>query len=264
MRILLAAAVLATTGCRRTMVADPLMPPTRDALDGWDAALAEVVTEDGYVDYDALEEHRDALIDYVAWLGSEEAWVGRVTKDWHAQYLNSYNALVLFQILERHRPASVMDVRDWFPADGAAFFHLTQFELGVEHLTLSEIENERLRWKEMDYRDHAALNCGARSSPPMRAELYRTPIVQEQLENQMRRWVMDDARGVRIDDDKAHFNPMFDWYARDFAFFSAGQDLCTIASQHAGGSKRRRLEELAAQGCPHDFFPFDWALNQSQ
>ncbi len=264
MRILLAAAILATPGCRRTMVANPLLPPTRDAIDAWNEALGQVVTEDGYVDYAVLEENRGALVDYVGWLGSEEAWVGRVTKDWHAQYLNAYNALVLFQILERDRPASVMDARDWFPADGAAFFHLTQFELGVEHLTLSEIENERLRWKEMDYRDHAALNCGARSCPPMRGELYRTPILQEQLENQMRRWVADDARGVRFEGDKALFNPIFDWYGRDFAFFSAGQDLCTIASQHVGGPKRRKLEELAEQGCPHDFFAYDWALNQSR
>jgi hypothetical protein len=264
MRIVLAAAVLATPGCRRTMVADPLMPPTRDALDAWDAALAEVVTEDGYVDYAVLEEHRDALVDYVAWLGSEEAWVGRVTKDWHAQYLNAYNALVLFQILERDRPSSVRDVHDWLPVDGAAFFHFTQFELGVEHLTLSEIQNERLRWKEMDYRDHAALNNGARSSPPMRAEMYRTPILQEQLDNQMRQWIMDDARGVRFEGDKAIFNPLFDWYARDFDFFSAGKDLCTIASEHVGGPKRRKLEELAAMGCPHDFFQFDWALNEAR
>jgi hypothetical protein len=170
---------------------------------------------------------------------------------------------VLFQVMERDKPDSVMHARYWLPIDGAAFFHFTQFELGVEHLTLSEIENERLRWKEMDYRDHAALNCASRSCPPMRAELYRTPVVRDQIEDQMNRWVADDARGVRFEGEKALFNPIFDWYARDFSFFSAGQDLCTLTAEHAKGEKKDTLERLAAKGCPHEFFAYDWALNQS-
>jgi hypothetical protein len=264
LRLSLAVVLLATGGCRRTMEADPLIPPTEDAVEAWDLALGEIVTEDGYVDYAALEQRRDVLVDYVAWLGLEDAWVGRVTKDWHAQYLNAYNALVLFQVLERGVPSSVTEVHDWLPVDGAAFFHLTQFELGVEHLTLSEIENERLRWKEMDYRDHAALNCAARSCPPMRGELYRKPLLHDQLDNQMRRWLMDDARGVRFEGDKVLFNPIFDWYARDFHFFSAGKDICTIAAEHTAGPKRTKLAELAAKGCPHDFYAYDWGLNQSR
>jgi len=255
-------ALIALTGCRRTMEADPALPASKEAVGAWGDALAKIVTDDGYVDYTALEQQRIPLTNYVAWLASEEAWEGRVTKDWHAQYLNAYNALVLFQILERGKPPNVREVRDWIPVDGAAFFHFTQFELGVEFLTLSEIENERLRWKEMDYRDHAALNCAARSCPPMRPELYRTGQLKDQLEDQMSHWVMDDARGVRFDGDKALFNPIFDWYARDFSFFSVGEDLCTIASHYATGEKQLILEGLAAKGCPHAFYPFDWALNE--
>jgi hypothetical protein len=257
-------ALIALAGCRRTMLADPAMPASKEAVAAWDAALAEIVTDDGYVDHAALEQRRNALTNYVAWLGSEDAWSGRVTKDWHAQYLNAYNALVLFQISERGRPPNVREVRDWIPVDGAAFFHFTQFELGVEYLTLSEIENERLRWKEMDYRDHAALNDGARSSPPLRQELYRTGQLRDQLDDQMARWVMDDARGVRFDGDTALFNPIFDWYARDFAFFSVGENLCTIASHFATDEKKATLERLAENGCPHEFYPFDWALNEGK
>jgi hypothetical protein len=98
----------------------------------------------------------------------------------------------------------------------------------------------------------------------MRPELYRREGLHEQLDDQMTKWVMDDARGVRFDGDKALFNPIFDWYARDFSFFSVGEDLCTIAAQFATGDKKKTLERLAGMGCPHEFYPFDWALNEAR
>jgi hypothetical protein len=226
--------------------------------------LGRVVTPDGYVDWDALEADRQPLDAYISWLSSERAWQGRITKEWHAQYLNAYNMLVLWQVLERGRPASVHDVKGMIPVDGWKFFSGTQFELGVEWLTLSEIENERIRWKEMDYRDHAALNCASMGCPPLRNELYRLPALQSQLDDQMQRWIMDDVRGVRIEDGVAVFSPIFDWYARDFEFFSAGQDLCELAAEHAIGEKQQQLRQLAGRGCPHRFSEYDWSLNDAE
>lgn len=237
---------------------------SKEAPKRWEALLDKIVDERGLVDYDTLEQERSALDDYVAWLGDERAWAGRLTKDWHAQYLNVYNALVLFQVLERGRPASVLDVKGIVPYSGFAFFHGTQFPLGVETLTLSEIENERVRWKEMDLRDHAAMNCASMSCPPLRGELYRGPALQAQLDDQMRRWLSDETRGVRIEGGRAVFNPIFDWFSRDFHFFSAGQDPCTIAAKYVDDPALvAELQQLAEQDCPRDYFPYDWSLNDS-
>src|SRR5690242_1855532 len=95
--------------CRESLP-PPNVDVEKDAGRELTALLESVVTPDGLVDYDALEANRGALDGYVAWLGSEKAWQGRLTKEWHAQYLNAYNAFVLYQVLERGRPASVMDV----------------------------------------------------------------------------------------------------------------------------------------------------------
>jgi hypothetical protein len=249
------------TGCRTTMVSSGT--PGKEAGKRWELLLDRVVDDQGYVDYDTLESERGALDDYVAWLADERAWPGRITKDWHAQYLNAYNALVLFQVLERGRPDSVLDVQGWVPWPGFAFFHSTQFQLGIEKLTLSEIENERIRWKEMDLRDHSAMNCASRSCPPMRQQLYRGGGLAAQLDDQMLAWLSDEERGVRIEGDVAVFNPIFDWFARDFHFFSAGQDPCTIAAEYVGDpDKSRKLLELAERECPRRFFEYDWRLNQ--
>ncbi|MEQ1508763.1 MAG: DUF547 domain-containing protein [Myxococcota bacterium] len=250
-----------STGCRQTLSSSAEY--RKDAPKVWEELLSQVVTEDGRVDYDTLEAQRGALDVYVAWLGSERSWQGRLTKDWHAQYLNAYNALVLFQVLERGRPDSVLDVRGAIPKGGFKFFHTTQFPLGDESLTLSEIENERLRWKEMDERDHGAMNCASASCPPLRAELYRTPALQTQLDDQMKRWLSDPQRGVRIENGQAVFNPIFDWFERDFSFFTAGQDPCAMAAGYVDPPLSTELRDLSNRGCPHTYFDYDWSLNDA-
>lgn len=255
MRLALLSALLCL-GCRQSMRSTAV--PNAEASADWQALLEKVVTAEGLVDYDALSADREPLDRYVAWLATPEAWPGKVTRDWHAQYLNAYNALVLFQVLERGRPASVRDVP-------FRFFHWTQFQIGEEWLTLSEIENERIRWKEMDVRDHAALNCASMSCPPLRPELYRAVDLPKQLDEQWRRWINDEQRGVRLEGDKAVFNPIFEWYARDFEFFSAGVDICTLAAAVTENPRKRKtLYDLAAKGCPHEVFEYDWALNDAE
>ena len=231
----------------------------------WANALRDVVTPEGLVDYDRLEDRREDLEGYVAWLGTGEAWQGRLTRDFHGRYLNAYNALVMYQVLERGRPASVRDPRRLIPAAGAAFFLETQFKLGPDWLSLSEIEHERLRLKEMDIRDHAALNCASMSCPPLLNELYRSQprVLSGQLDEQMTRWVMDD-RALRFEGEKLFFNPIFEWYSRDFRFWSAGLDLCSITAEYASGKRRKKLERAADLGCPHAYFEYDWSLNEAR
>ncbi|MEQ1567701.1 MAG: DUF547 domain-containing protein [Myxococcota bacterium] len=249
-------------GCRESM--SSTAPADKGAVPAWGKLLAQVVDERGFVDYDALEADRGPLDRYVAWMGNERAWPGKTTKDWHAQYLNTYNALVMYQVLERGRPASVLDVQGIVPKGGYKFFHGTQFPVGGEWLTLAEIENERVRWKEMDYRDHAAMNCASKSCPPLRAELYGGGKMEAQLDEQFHQWINDDERGVRIVDGQAQFSPIFDWFARDFEFFTAGISPCTLAASVTDDpAKQQALYDLASQGCPHGTFDYDWSLNDA-
>lgn len=265
MRSVLPLLLLFAGACRESMGPPESPLGTRKAAaTAWENLLTWIVDENGLVDYDLLEQHRGRLDAYIAWLATEEAWPGKLTKDWHAQYLNAYNALVLYQVLERGRPASVLDVQGILPIGGYRFFHGTQFLVGDGWITLSEIENERVRHKELDYRDHAALNCASKSCPPLRNELYKSKGLTTQLDDQFARWMNDEQRGVRIEDGEAVFSPIFDWYAHDFDFFTAGIDPCTLAASVIRKPKvRQQLYELSAQGCPRRYFDYDWSLNDS-
>lgn len=255
--------LLLALGCREPLVPDR-PPPEEDPSAAWGDLLRRAVGDQGYVDYDLLERERDTLDAWVAWLAGPAPWEQQRVGRRFALYLDAWNALVLYQVLERGRPASVLDVRGRLPGEGSGFFVETRFRLGREWRSLSEIAHQLVRHAELDVRAHAALGCAAMSCPPVRGGLYtRGGPLQPQLQDQMRRWLADDERGVRIEDDVAVFNPIFDRYARDFSFWTAGADLCTMAAPYTTGEKRARLTELAAKGCPHRFFAFDARLNDA-
>lgn len=253
--------MLLALGCRETLVSHG---HPRGAGPAWEATLERIVQPDGTVDYDALEADRSGLDDYVAWIASGQEMRGKKKADHHDFWLNAYNALVIFQVLERGRPASVMDVDGWLPVPGSGFFLETQFQVGVDALSLSEIEHERVRMKELNYRDHAALNCASLGCPPLRPELYVKERLKEQLTEQMDLWMADREKGVRVEDGVAVFSPIFDWYAFDFEFTSGGLNPCEIAAQHTVGPIRDELAALGRTGCPHRFMGYDWRLNDAR
>lgn len=252
--------ILLLFACRTTL--EPSVPPRDDAPKQWGALLEQAVDEDGYVDYDRIARRKVVLDRYVAWLKRER--VGRIARPAYrrAHWINAFNGLVIYQILERGRPDSVLDAPGW--PRGAGFFYWTAFPLDGNRLTLSlwEIGYERILAQHQDYREFAALHLGARSSPPLRAGLYTGDTLGQQLDEAFTRWMMD-RRGVRLEGGRALFNPIFQRHARQFAHYAQPADLCTLAVRHTRGKRRARLKELADQGCPHGFFDFDWRLNDA-
>jgi len=255
-------AILALLGCRETMYS-PVDPPLDNPSAAYGALLSRVVGRDGMVDYDQLEDERGALDDYVAWISLDEAFKGERPINHPADWVNAYNALVLFQVLERGRPDSVLDVAGVVPVRGAKFFYFTQFPInGGEYLSLSEIEHERVVQSELDFRVHAVLNCASKSCPPLRPRLYTHKNFASQMREQFSAWVNSEG-GLHLEPDGVVFNPIFDWYARDFDFFSGGQNLCELTAKYAGGKRARTLMDWSDKGCPHSFFDYDWSLNDS-
>lgn len=246
--------------CKTTMVS-PAEVPKETPIQEWSEVLTKVVTPDGYVDYTLLEENRDVLEQYVAWISNPRAHPKKLTRVRFAFWLNAYNALVLYQIIHRGIPDSVTDVEGLFPKKGSGFFNETQFTVGADTLSLFEIKHERIRMRMLDYRLYAALSDGSRSSPPMLNEVYTSSKLQLQLRNQMRRWVNDPDRGIRIENKKIIFSPIFIRYLQDFEFWSGGNNLCKVLTHYADLPLKRQLEQLSEENCPVNTFEYDWSLN---
>jgi hypothetical protein len=247
--------------CRTLLEPGGDSPPSTAQTD-WSQLLKEVVTDDGLVDYDTLERHRDVLDNYVKYVGTPEA-VPSASIRRVPFWINAYNALVLYSVLEHGRPPSVAEIDGWLPWAGSAFYAETEFRVGKERLSLFEIRHERIRGRSQDVRVHSAVACPARSCPPLRRELYHFPGYSGQLDDQMRAWLSDPDRGVRIEGDHVALSALFERFAYDFDHWTGGDDPCTIASRYLTGEPSRRLVALAYQGCPRETMAWDSSLNEA-
>ena len=248
--------VLAALAACQTAVPIPAVPQS-DPSPAYEALLHRVVTEDGYVDWDALQADRAALDAYVAWLSRPGALPDDPVAA-HATWLNAYNAWTLFGVLDTGVPGSVQDVPGWIPQPGSGFFLERTWDLGGDRVSLYVAEHTHIRGGIADWRDHAALNCASASCPPLRRELYDPPRLDAQLDDQVRRWADDPVRGWRTDGGAFVFTPIFSWFAEDFPTTDGG--LCALLAPHAV-IRRGELERGAREGCPTEFFAYDWRLN---
>lgn len=83
--------------------------------------------------------------------------------------------------------------------------------------TLDFVEHKLLRKNYNEPRIHFALVCAARSCPPLRSEAYQANRLDEQLDDQARRFLADPSKN-RVDPAERviYFSPIFKWYAGDF------------------------------------------------
>ncbi len=203
--------------------------------------------KDGLVSYTALKDD-PALGAYVASLADVELDKQGSDQARQAVLINAYNAFVLKGVVD-HWP-----VRKVAAVPG--FFDKQRFKLAGAETTLDELE-KRIR-QSGDARVHAALTNGAQSGPPLRGEAYLADRLDEQLDQQARRWTSDRARN-RIDREARtlYASRIFQWFAADFE--RAGGPAGFI-KQHIASEEDRAW--LGAGDYQVKYLDFDWSLNQ--
>lgn len=242
---------LVTPACR----AAAAEPPPGDPLAAWDRALSAHV-EHGGVDYAALKRDRGGLDVFLRSLSS--ARPSNMAEDAAlAFWINAYNAVVVHHVLERY--PGLRSVRD---VDG--FFDELTYPVAGEELTLDQIEEHGRDLG--DPRIHFAVVCASTSCPDLRAEAYTAETLDAQLEDQTRRFLSDEGKGLRYDpeDDAVWLSSIFKWYAGDFtggstvvAFFARGGVLDWVI-EHA---PKELAAKLKRQDPPVKYLDYDWSLN---
>ena len=105
---------------------------------------------------------------------------------------------------------------------------------------------------DLDPRIHFAINCGARSCPPVRH--YDGAHIHDQLDAATRGFV---SREVGLDGDRLMASPIFHWFAADFAQWPGG--LVGFLADHVGDGPVRRA--VLAGGLDRVIWrEYDWHL----
>ncbi|MEQ8663258.1 MAG: DUF547 domain-containing protein [Gammaproteobacteria bacterium] len=204
-------AVLLLLAC----TAAPAREPDWSRLDALLAAHVQPATLHGVtvnaVDYAGLATDQ-RLDDIIGTLQNHplDALEGRAER--LAFYINAYNVLALAMVADHLPLASIKDIGSVF----RPVWKRTAGRLGGEDVSLDDIEHGRLR-KLGDPRVHMAIVCASVSCPDLRTEAYRAARLDEQLDDQARRFLGNAGKGARRDGDTLAVSRIFDWFAEDFA-----------------------------------------------
>jgi hypothetical protein len=209
---------------------------------GLDSLLQKHVSETGAVNYKALKADKAALDAYCLSLTENP-----VQEDWPmaeklAYWINAYNAFTLKLITDNYPTKSIMNF------DGGKTWDVRRIKIGDKKYSLNNIENDIIRPQFKDPRIHFAVNCAAKSCPPLWNRAFTAENLEEALETRTRRFI-NDPKFNTLAGNSAQVSKIFDWYAADF------------------GDLRKFLNKYAAKPLKNtatiSFNEYDWGLNGS-
>lgn len=213
----------------------------------WGSVLQAHVSG-GKVDYAAIEAGRADLDAYVAAVGaaSGEQPMGF--------YLNAYNALVVKALVdEAALPTNVTDLK--------GFFDARKYTVAGQSMTLNELETKvRKTWN--DPRVHFALNCGARSCPPLKAVPFpEDAAALDKVLGDLTSAFLDGS-GLTVDDAKKEIQvtKLMDWYKDDFVQKEGSLD-AFLKKWVRDAAKKGQLEAALANGYAITYKFYDWKPN---
>jgi hypothetical protein len=233
---------------------------TTSVLEDFDGLLADYVDDRGMVDYAKLKTDGRLSTAVVA-LG-DDSWPQSPAS--LAFWLNAYNLLTLALICDHYPLRSISDLHKLKPmqlavATKRSAWDVFDYRVDGQNRTLNDIEHKIVRKHFAEPRVHAALVCAAMSCPPLRAEAYRDEKLDEQLDDQMRRFIQDPRKNLfELERGTARVSMIFSWYAGDF--LKQGSSMQEWLVRYLPAQDRAAGEALG-RNLKLKYLPYDWSLN---
>ena len=220
-------------------------PPER----AWENLLSRHVDDQGRIDFAGIAQEPANLEAYVAWIAkvspafSPESFPTTEAK--LAYYINSYNALAVYDVIQSGFPPDLNAVK-------VRFFYRNRLEMGGKFTSLYTLENKVIR-PIGDPRVHVALNCMARGCPRLPREPFTAAELDAQLEREARHFY-NEERNVRLEPEKktVFLSQILQFYTEDF--LKKAPSLIEYVNRYR--------EEKIPSGWKVDFIPYDWNLNK--
>ncbi|PZD71318.1 hypothetical protein C1752_06597 [Acaryochloris thomasi RCC1774] len=228
--------------------------------------LTAHVDDEGLVDYEALQQDREALDRFNATLAAVPADIygGWSEPEKLAFLMNAYNSFTLQAIIDQEPlKGSIRNI--------TGVWDITKYDIAGEKKTLDNIEHDTIRKEFDEPRIHAALVCAAMSCPILRNEPYTSEEVEAQLEDQTNIWIARPDTGFKIDREQKQvfLSKIFDWYGDDWKASYA------VEGKFSGSDKERAvLNFVSNYVSPEDkayleqgdyevkYLDYDWGLNK--
>jgi uncharacterized protein DUF547 len=176
-----------------------------------------------------------------------------------AHWINVYNVNVVATIVEAYPVESIRDIST-DPIIRLNVFKKDRVPVGNAKISLDAVENDKVRAFK-DPRIHFAINCAAKTCPPIRTEAYVGEKLDAQLDEQARAF-LNGPLGARLERDgdtlTLHVTKIMDWFGDDFEKWAGGK--ATFIRRYVSPDKQRTIDQ--AKDLDFDYDDYDWALNE--
>ncbi len=168
-------------------------------------------------------------------------------------WINVYNIMAAKMVLDHYPVDSIKDA-------GSLFTAVWKKEVGIvagKPRTLNEIEHEILR-KMGEPRIHVAIVCASVSCPDLRGEAYTVETLERQLNDQMKLFLANSKKGLRVDTKKGrvYMSSIFKWFKEDFESKGGVRKYLAPFAPESGKAalKNNKLSIY--------YLDYDWELNE--
>lgn len=131
-----------------------------------------------------------------------------------ALWINIYNFIIIEKVVDNPDIKSIKDLSRllqtvWDQSSGTI--------LGLE-VSPGFVEHKILRVRYNEPRIHFAIVCASLSCPDLLGEAYRAELIDNQLERQLRLFLGNSSKGMRIDRQRkrVYLSKIFSWFRGDF------------------------------------------------
>ena len=212
--------------------------------------LLKKYVKEGQVDYAGFQSEEATLDRYLNLL--EEVDIYQFSRDEQfAFYANAYNAWTIKLILTKYPKIKSIKALGIF---NTGPWNKKVVRLKGRTVSLDHLEHDILRPRYKDPRVHFAINCAAKSCPPLRPEPYSGDRLDQQLDDSTRSFI-NDPQSYRLEGQILYVSRIFKWFSEDFkdgalAFFL----------QYATGELKRDLD-AGREEIKVKYLNYDWSLN---
>jgi hypothetical protein len=188
--------------------------PVEKAMSGvshvaFDQLLKTHVSSTGAVDYAGFKSDASKLNAYIASLSDNPATDSWSRDEQLAYWINVYNAYTIKLILDNYPVKSIKDINGGKPWDKS------WIKIGGKTYSLNNIENDLIRPTFNEPRIHFAVNCAAKSCPPLHNRAWTAENLESNLESSTSKFI-NNPNYNQINASEAKISSIFDWYGSDF------------------------------------------------
>jgi hypothetical protein len=179
----------------------------------------------------------------------------RLTRDQKvAFWINAYNILTIDLVTQNYPIDSIKDLGSFF----SPVWDKTVATIEGQELSLGFIEHKILR-KQREPRIHAAIVCASTSCPPLARTPFRSPRLDDDLDDAMSAWLASPEKGIAVDtsNNTVELSKIFDWFSEDF---EAEGGALAVAGRYVSAEDAAWLKSNG-KNARIGFFDYDWSLN---